>query len=129
MRLILLSLLAAGLVVAQAVPRLADVKKIYIEKMNNNLDQYMKSALSKKFHGRLQIVLDRSQADAIMTDANMGAQHTESATVNLTDPNGKVVLWSGTAGDRDVKKLAIKHGGENKIAENLAGQLKKAMER
>ena len=119
-----------GLCAPQQI-RLADVRKIYIEKMSNGLDEYLKSAISKKFHSRLQVVLDKSQADAVMASGNDAAQHTQSATITLTDPQKQYVLWSGTAGDRSVKSLSlgVKHGGEAKLAENLAGQLRKAMER
>ena len=108
--------------------RLADVRKIYIEKMQNGLDNYLRSAISKRFHARLSIVLDRSEADAILSGVKDGAQHTESATVNLTDAKGKVILWSGTAGDRDIKMLGLRHGGEEEIANHLASDLKKAMQ-
>ncbi len=100
-------------------------------KMSNGLDEYLKSAISKKFHSRLQVVLDKSQADAVMASGDDAAQRTQSATVTLTDPQKQYVLWSGTAGDRSVKSLSlgVKHGGEAKLAENLGGQLRKAMER
>ena len=121
------ALVAAALLPAQSM-RLADVRRIYIEKMSNGLDNYLRSAISSKFHDRLTIVLEPGQADAILSAVNMEAQHTQSATVNLTDPKARVILWSGTAGDRNAKLLAMKHGGEEKVAEHLAGQLKKAME-
>jgi ABC-type phosphate transport system auxiliary subunit len=63
-----------------------------------------------------------------MTAPHMGAQRTQSATVDLKDPKGDVVLWSGSAGDRDGKFLGVKHGGQQKVADHLAGDLKKAME-
>jgi hypothetical protein len=121
---------ACGLcALAQSVPRLADVRKIYIEKMDNNLDEYLRSSISKKFHGTLTIVLNRSEADAIMKGDNIAAQRTENATVTLTDPQGKVVLWSGSANDRSAKFLDLKHGGQAKLADHLISELKKAMER
>lgn len=60
---------------------------------------------------------------------NATAQRTQTATITLTDPQGKVVLWSGTANDRNVKFLDLKHGGEEKLADHLTGQLNKAMQR
>ena len=112
---------------AQTSIRLADVRKVYIEKMPNNLDQYLRSSLLKTFRDRLTVVLDRSLADAILSEAPRGAQDTKTI-VNLTDARGHVVLWSGTAGDRDENFLWLKHGGEQKVADRLANQLKKAME-
>ena len=128
--LLLMVSLVIGNVSAQTAPSLAHVRKIYIEKMENNLDQYLTSSISisSKFHGSLTVVLEKSQADAIMRGENIGAQNTTRATVELVDPSGKVVLWSGTSGDRSAKFLDLKHGGEQKIADHLIDNLKKAMQ-
>ena len=126
-RLITVLILAASLF-AQTSASLANIKKIYVEQMPNNLNQYLTSEISKQFHGNLTVVLEPSSADAIMKGVNIGAQNTTSATVQLVDPNGKTVLWSGTAGDRNGKFLDLKHGGEEKIAAHLVSQLRKAMQ-
>jgi hypothetical protein len=129
MRPFVLFILCAVSVLSQTAPRLADVRKVYVEKMDNNLDEYLRSSISKQFHARLTIVLKREDADAILTGVNAAAQRTQNATITLTDPHGKVVLWSGTANDRSAKFLDLKHGGEAKLADHLIGQLRKAMER
>ena len=126
MRLLAVVLLSISLF-AQAPLRLAEVRKIYIEKMPNNLDKYLRSSILKTFRDRVTVVLEPSLADAILTEVPMGPQQNK-ATVNLTDTHGHVVLWSGTAGDREEKFLWLKHGGEQKVADRLAGQLKDAME-
>ena len=108
---------------------LANVRKVYIEKMPDNLDQYLASSISKKFHGSLTVVLREAEADAILKGINIGAQTTDRATVQLVDPAQREVLWSGTAGDRSVATLELKHNGEQKIADHLIGDLKKAMQR
>ena len=123
----LLTLFSLGLT-AQSL-RLADVRKVYIEKMPSGLDEYLRSSISKKFHSRITVVLEASQADAILNGVSLSAQKTQNATVSLTDPKSRVVLWSGTAGDRSAKFLDMKHGGEQEVADHLIGQLKKAMER
>jgi hypothetical protein len=120
--------LIASLVFAQSKPTLLSVRKVYIEKMDNNLDSYLTSEISKKFHGNMTVVLDRSQADAVLRQVPLGAQNTAKGTVELVDPSGKEVLWSGTAGDRNVMFLDMKHGGEQQIAEKLVAQMKKAMQ-
>lgn len=125
---IVLAFLAAQTGFAQANPALFNVKKVYVEKMENNLDQYITSEISKQFHGSLQVVLEASKADAIIKGVNLGAQNTTKATVQMVDPNGKVVLWSGTASDRDKTFANLKHGGGQQIAENLVKSLKKAMQ-
>jgi len=125
---VLVLLLSSANVFAQNAPALPNVRKIYVEKMDNNLDQYLTSAISSKFHGSLTVVLEKSQADAILRGQNIGAQNTTKATVELVDPTGQIVLWSGTAGDRSNKFLDLKHGGDQKIADHLIGKFKKAMQ-
>jgi hypothetical protein len=67
-------LLALGAVAQGGAPRLSDVRKIYVEKMENNLDQYLTSEISKKFKGNLTVVTEKDKADAIMRGVNLGAQ-------------------------------------------------------
>jgi hypothetical protein len=112
---------------AQA-PTLSNIRKIYVEPMENHLDQYLTSEISHQFHGSLQIVTSASEAEAVLKGVNLGAQTTDKATINLTDPAGKVVLWSGTAGDRENKFLDVKHGGLQTIAAHLIHSLRKAMQ-
>ena len=121
-------LLTCGITLfAQSTIMLSNVRRIYIEKMADNLDQYLASSISAKFKGSVTVVLDKKEADAVMKGVNIGAQTTEKATVQLVDPGEHQVLWSGTANDRSLMTLDISHGGQQKIADNLIGQLKKAM--
>lgn len=128
MKKLLIVFCLLGTLLAENPIRLADVRKIYIEKMDNGLDQYLRAAISKKFHDRITIVLKRDEADAILSGQNMTAQRTETATVDLTDRKGKVILWSGSANDRNEMFLNMRHGGQQKVADHLASDLKKAME-
>jgi hypothetical protein len=121
-------LLCACFAFAQTKPSLLSVRKIYVDKMDDNLDHYITSQISKQFHGNMEIVLDRGNADAILRGVSLGAQNTRKATVELVDPAGQVVLWSGTAGDRNGELLDVTHGGEQKIAEKLVTQMRKAMQ-
>ena len=121
-------LLTCGITLfAQSTMKLSNVRRIYIEKMADNLDQYLASSISSKFKGSVTVVLDKKDADAVMKGINIGAQTTEKATVQLVDLGEHQVLWSGTANDRTLMTLDISHGGQQKIADNLIGQLKKAM--
>lgn len=129
MRKLLLALSVALSLCAQTTMRLADVRKVYIDKMDNSLDEYLRSSISKKFHGTLTVVLKREEADAILAGVNPAAQRTRTGTITLTDREGNVVLWSGTASDREGKFLDLKHGGGQKLADHLVDQMKKAMER
>jgi len=118
----------ASILCLAQTPSLANVRKIYVEPMDNHLDQYLTSEISRQFHGSLQIVTSASQADAVLKGVNLGVQTTNKATINLVDPTGKVVLWSGTAADRENKFLDIKHGGLQTIAEHLIHSMHKAMQ-
>src|SRR4051794_34235547 len=90
-------LLATAVFAQTAMTNVADIQKIYIEPMPNNLNQYLTSEISKQFHGRLKVVLQRSDADAIMKGANATGQDTSVGTIQIVDLNGKSILWSGTA--------------------------------
>lgn len=127
-KLVAAMLAASACLSAQAVAPLENVRKVYIEKMANNLDDYLAAAISKRFHGALTVVLDRGKADAILTAAAQWPHDTTKAIVSLVDPRGKIVLWSGSAADRDILFLNLKHGGERKVADHLIGELYKAME-
>lgn len=129
-RTVILTLLfaSASLACLAQVPTLASVRKVYVEPMENHLDQYLTSEISRQFHGSLQIVTSATEADAVLKGVNLGAQSTNKATVNLVDPTGKIVLWSGTAGDREGKFLDVKHGGLQSLASHLIHELHKAME-
>jgi hypothetical protein len=109
-------------------PALVNIKKIYVEPMENHLDQYLTSEISRQFHGSLQLLTDANGAEAILKGVNLGAQNTTKATVNLVDPSGKIVLWSGTAADRENKFLDLKHGGLQTLAAHLVKDLKKSMQ-
>ena len=127
--LVAVSLLLAALPgFAQSTLLVSNVRKIYIEKMADNLDQYLGSSISSKFHGAVVVVLDRREADAVLRGINIGAQTSQSATVQLVDPGGRQVIWSGTAGDRRKLALGLAHGGQQKLADSLIGQMKKAMQ-
>ncbi len=100
---------------------LKNVRRLYIDKMSDDLDSYLKAAISRHLSEFFTMVLDRSSADAILQGT--GAR----GTVTMVDRSGKVVLWSGTANDKDTKFLNLRHGGEQEVAEKLAKQLKKAL--
>ncbi|HEY1946150.1 MAG TPA: hypothetical protein VGG97_04035 [Bryobacteraceae bacterium] len=103
---------------------LRDVHKLYIEKMPNGLDGYLRAAISHKLGSYFTIVLERSEADAILQ--NTGSSST--GTVSIVDPGGKLVLWSGSADDKEKAYLNFRHGGQREVAEKLAGQLRKSLD-
>ncbi len=125
---VLLLVVFASLTCLAQAPALANIRKLYVEPMENHLDQYLTSEISRQFKGSLQIVTTAGEADAILKGVNLGAQSTNKATVNLVDPSGKTVLWSGTGADRENKFLDIKHGGLQTVAAHLVRSLRKAMQ-
>ena len=118
----------ASIAAAEETQNVSTVRRIYIEKMDNNLDEYLASAISKKFHGTVTVVLQKASADAVLRGMNTAAQNTRQSNIELVDRNGRAVLWSGSAGDRSMMFLNMKHGGEQALADHLIGELKKAMQ-
>lgn len=127
-RLIAFLLLATAVFAQTEITNLADIQKIYIEPMPNNLNQYLTSEISRQFHGKLKVVLQQADAEAIMKGVSQGNQDPTTGTVQIVDLGGKMVLWSGTANDGDKMLLNLNHRGEQKVAANLISQLKKAMQ-
>src|SRR5712691_5267247 len=124
-------------------PSLKSVKKIYIEKMDNDLDKYLRAEIVKQFKGNITVVLDAKDADGILAGVNeeqkgtgakitgryLGLHDVATGTVSLLDKEGKVILWSDEAGDRSLLLGPLKRGGQRKVADRLVSKLKKAMER
>ena len=124
-------------------PSLKSVKKIFIEKMDNDLDKYLRAEIVKQFKGSITVVLDAKDADGILAGVNeeekgtgakitgryLGLHDVATGTVSLLDKEGKVILWSDEAGDRSLLLGPLKRGGPRKVADRLVGKLKKAMER
>ena len=125
-----------------AAPSLSDIRKIYVDKMANDLDQYIRAEITKKFKGKLTVVMQPEDADAIMAGASehksgtgaavtgrwLGLHDTASGAVSVLDKEGKIVLWSSEAGDRSLWWGPMKRGGPRKVADRLVNNLKRAME-
>jgi hypothetical protein len=121
---------------------LRDVKRIYIEKMSNDLDQYLRAEIVKQFKGSVTVVLDVKDADGILTGVNdenkgtgakitgryLGLHDNATGSLSLVDREGKTLLWSDEAGDRSLLFGALRRGGQRKVADRLIGKLKKAIE-
>ena len=117
------------------------VRKIYIEKMPNNLDQYLRAEFTKQLKGRVEVVLDPKDADAVLTGISdeekgtgakitgryLGLHDVATGTISLLDRDRKTILWSDEAGDRSLMFGMMRRGGERKVADRLVGKLKKAL--
>jgi hypothetical protein len=138
--LLRLTLLSAAVAFAQT-PDLKSVHKIFIDKMPNDLDQYLRAEFTKQLKGRVAVVLDAKDADAILTGVSeeekgtgakitgryLGLHDVATGTVSLLDKEGKTLLWSEEAGDRSLMFGVLRRGGERKVADRLVGKLKKAL--
>ena len=113
----------------QTVTRLSDVRKIYVEKMDQNLDEALRTAIAKAFPIAISAVSERKGADAVLVQTKIDPHDVHTITVNLTDTGGKAVLWSGSTSDRDILFGGLRKSSTEKIARHLIKQLKKAMHR
>ncbi|HWD99753.1 MAG TPA: hypothetical protein VG345_11975 [Bryobacteraceae bacterium] len=125
--------------ISTSVP-LSAVHKIYIEKMDGDLDQYIRAEFIKQAKGRLTVALDKSDADAVLTGTTeqkdgvahtitgryLGLEDNATAAISLTDPAGKQLLWAAEAGDRSLIFSIAHRNGERKVAERIVSQLLKA---
>jgi hypothetical protein len=142
MRQFLFTFALAVAALAQEPPTLKSIQKVYIEKMPNDLDQYLRAEVMKQFKGRLTVVLKKEDADGIITGIDeaqkgaaakitgryLGLHDTVNGTISLLDKTESTILWSDEAGDRNLFFGIAHRGGERKVADRLIGKLKKAME-
>ncbi len=126
--------------VGHPVTALKDARKIYIEPMVNDLDQYIRAEFLKQMPGLVTIVLKPEDADAVMTGTGewkkgtgaavtgrlLGLHDTATGTVSLL--SNDAVLWASEAGDRSLFLGAMKRGGERKVADRIVHNFKKALE-
>lgn len=134
--------LDASAVAQEGAVSLRSVKRIYVDKMDNDLDQYIRAEIEKQFKGSIQVVLKPELADAMMAGVSehqtgtraavtgrwLGLHDTATGSVSLLDKTGTVVLWSGEAGDRSILWGAMKRGGPRKVANRIVNNLKKAIQ-
>ena len=121
--------------------RLKSVQKIYIDKLPNDLDQYLRAEFFKQMKGRVTIVLEEKDADGILTGVSeertgtgaqitgryLGLHDNATGSLSMVDRERKTILWADEAGDRSLMFGVFKRGGERKVAERLVEKLKKAM--
>jgi len=122
---------------------LKSVHRIFIEKMANDLDQYISAEITKQFKGRVVVVLNKEDADGVLrgtseqktgvgaavTGRYLGLHDNASGSVSLVDKQERMVIWSAEAGDRSLWKGWMARGGPRKVAERLVHDLKDAMEK
>ena len=142
-KLVTLLLICSVFLLAQPLPKLASIKKVFIDKMANDLDQYLRAEFTKQFKNKVVVVLDKNEADGILTGVSdelkgtgaqvtgryLGLHDVATGTVSMLDKEGKIILWSGEAGDRSLWWGPAARGGQRKVAARLVSQLKSAMDK
>ena len=120
---------------------LQDLRKIFIEPMASDLDQYIRAEITKQLTGRLVVVLNRDAADAVLrgtaenktgvgaaiTGRYLALHDNASASVSLVDRAETVVLWASEAGDRSLTFGVLARGGQRKVADRLVKNLKRVL--
>jgi hypothetical protein len=143
MRLAFVGMAVCGLAVAQPtpIPALSSIHTVFIDKMPNDLDLYLRAEFSKQFKGRVIVVLKKEDADGIITGIDeqrkgtgamitgryLGLHDTATGTISLLDKTESSILWSDEAGDRHLFFNIAHRGGERQVASRLVEKLKKAM--
>ena len=113
------------------------VRRIYLENLDPKFQEYLRLEFTRQFHGQVTVVLDRRLADAVLTGKTarqtgaaartgrrLGLDEVSVGTVDLLDSQGKVVLWTERAGDRNSPFGQV---GTEKVASRLVKKLKRAM--
>ena len=120
---------------------ITQVRKLYVEKMKSNLDQYLRAELTKQLPGRFLLVVNKEEADALLvgtgeqkdgasaaiTGRYLGLHDTASGAVSMVDKAG-TVLWASEAGDRTLLLGPFKRGGAREVASRLIQDLKKTLD-
>lgn len=128
---------------AQQPQTLRSVHKIFVDPMAHDLDKYVREEIIKQMKERIVIVVDKDDADAILTGIDevesgagkkltgryLGLHNVATGTLSLLDREGKVLLWSDDAGDQAMMFTALKKGGQRKVAQRLVGKFLKAMKK
>jgi serine/threonine protein kinase len=117
------------------------IRKLYVEPMPSDLDKHIRREIREQMPGRLAVVSDREDADAVMrgsaarnsdlggklTGGYLGMKSEFTGRVTITDPAGERVLWTSEAGDSTAIIGVLKRGGPKKVAERLVSSLRKAL--
>ncbi|MDX2268276.1 MAG: hypothetical protein NW208_09225 [Bryobacter sp.] len=138
--ILVLAMLFLALALEAGDPKLKQIRKIFVDPMQDGLDQYVRAECVKQ-KTKFAIVLDESEADAILTgisesDKRIGTQitgrylglnDTASASLSLVSKDRKTLLWAGEAGDRSILFGALTRGGVRKVAKRIVDKLNDAI--
>lgn len=111
-------------------------KKIFIDKMPQDLHTYLKAEFIKQ-EVPLTVVSTPEEADYVMTGTSTDEERRKwhegwltmekdktSGGTEIIDAKSKVLLWAGEAGDRSFWWGSLARGGHRKVASRLIKHLK-----
>ncbi len=128
---------------AQSSQSLSSITKIFVEPMPSGFDQYLTAAINKELRARIVIVTAKEDADAVLKGGTereatgtpstvarrvLGMDLTTGA-ISLISKDGKSILWASEQGDKSIWFVFYRRTGQRKVAERLAKDLKKAIQR
>ena len=110
--------------------------KLYIEKMENDLDGYIVAEIVKKKLA-IEVVQDAEAADYIMLGSGTSEQSRKwhqgwltaeqdrtTGNVKVLEKSTKRLVFAGEAGDRSLWWGSMARGGQRKVASRLVGKLR-----
>ncbi|MGI8849141.1 MAG: hypothetical protein ACR2HT_03115 [Pyrinomonadaceae bacterium] len=110
--------------------------KVYVASMENGFDSFISAALIKN-KVPVVVTIDESTADYIITGQAVkgqnkwydtvfgGERDRNQGSIKLLRVSDKSIAWAGASGDKSFWWGAMKGGGEAKVSNRLARQLKK----
>jgi len=137
LRSLMLSCLAALVCAAgnRAPSRVPPGSKVFIAPMEGNLNGFIAPEILKK---KIPFVLvtDENDAEFILSGASIkaddkwyntifGGKDKNEGNVQLISVRDKQMVWAGEAGDRSLWWGGMRRGGQRKVADRIAKQLKK----
>lgn len=111
--------------------------KVYISKMQNDLDGFITTEIIKK-KLPITIVTEDTNADFILVGASLkaddkwyhtvfGGKDKNEGNVQLLSVKDKSVIWAGEAGDRSLMWGSFSRGGQRKVADRIVSKMKKEL--
>jgi hypothetical protein len=136
-RLFLVTLLCGASIMFGAKPagRIPAGAKIYIAPMEGGLDGFIAPEILKK-HIPVVVVTQEADAEYVLSGQSLkaddhwyntvfGGKDKNEGNVRLLSIKDRTMVWAGEAGDRSLWWGNLKRGGQRKVADRIAQQMKK----
>jgi type III secretion system FlhB-like substrate exporter len=105
-----------------APPSLAGAK-IFIEPMQGDLHPFIAAEIVKK-KLPVVIVMERKNAEYILTGSFLGVTDKNQGSVQLLNLKDKTLVWAGEADDRSLFLGGWRRGGQGKVADRIINKMK-----